>query len=41
MRSKDESKMTLVGENVDTLIEKTLNMAVIDSKYTKTVHGDI
>lgn len=41
MRSKDESKMTLVGENVDTLIEKTLNMAVIDSKCTKTVYGDI
>ena len=28
-RSKDESKITIIGENIDTLIGETLNMAVI------------
>lgn len=35
MRSKDESKITLVGENMDTLNEETFNMKVTDSRCTK------
>ena len=31
MRSKDESKITIIGENMDTLIGETLNMAVIET----------
>ena len=40
MRSKDEPKITLTGENMDTLIGETLKMAVTDSGCTKTVCGD-
>lgn len=40
MRSKDESKITLVGENMDTLNEETLNMKVVDSACTKRVCRD-
>ena len=31
MRSKDESKITIIGENMDTLIGETLNMAVTET----------
>ena len=35
MRSKDESKIILIGENMNTLIGETLKMAVIDSGFIK------
>ena len=40
MRYKDESKITLIGENMDILIGEILNMAVTYSGCPKLVCGE-
>ena len=40
-RMSQKSKITLLGEYMDRLIRETISMAVIDSRCTKTVYGQV